>query len=217
MYGEKLGAKPTKGTISAPSKIAFEPGVLEKYQELYARLCSGDTKLNIPGEPEKNDADNYYPPRFREAGILSVAMLTDNTISKDGFLWIKQANQHHGISSPQALKLRLEMYGDNSIDLLVISGHCAFANTCGVGSSGGVINKDMKADVLETIRRKVKLNGIVVLAACETGEKADQKAFATALQRKLSAAKGLCRGLLTTYHEWGLGGWAEGGYNTVSP
>ena len=197
------------------SSLIIPDSVLARYQRVYL-LWQWLIERRPWGLPQC--ATQNYPPRWLERGILKVALLTDKTSGSDGFLWINANNQHKGIKGFVGLKGALNGYTNGSIDLLVISGHGSAGETCGAAASVNAITEGMPADVAAFISSKLSPTAVVVIAACESGMYPEQvQAFANALQRPVSAAKGTCRGLRDDYYEWAMGGYAENGYVTKPP
>jgi hypothetical protein len=207
-------AKRHKVTVTKPTTVTIPPDVLAQYEETYTIWW---TRYNYP--PHRTfpltPCGSNYPPGWLKKDTVKVAIITDVTDPRDGFLWIKEENQHRGVSGYEALKEALRDYTDGSIDLLVLSGH---GSMCGVAGSVNSFNQNMPADIAAFIRSKLSSSGTVVIAGCDSGNNARWvQLFADKLRCPVSAAKDDCRGLRTEYFDWAMGGYAEGGYSTKKP
>jgi hypothetical protein len=68
------------------------------------------------------------------------------------------------------------------------------------------------------IQQKVKPNGVVVFASCESGNTPKRvQEFANKLQRTVSASADTCAALRDYYMDFGLGGFSFDGYVTKHP
>ena len=154
-----------------------------------------------------------------------VGIISDFTCANDTYNWIAAADTHTGVSSYRAFANILSTYADNSIDMLVISGH-GDSGRCtvraGANGSGHLIdfNSDpttggMPAYLVTLIKAKVKANGSVVLAACNSGvHKGQMHDLAVLLNRTVVGGMGTCRmNDPATPH----GGYTDDGWVVASP
>jgi hypothetical protein len=126
-----------------------------------------------PGEPGKI---LYYPPQAYKPGN-KVAIISDDTCPNDRFCWVPKVQHHPDVGSYAALAAALNQYDDNSIDVLIFSGHRGGQCSCRTRdlnvSLGGA---NMPEWIYALIRRKLrKPGGEVIVASCYAGGSAENK------------------------------------------
>jgi RHS repeat-associated protein len=128
----------------------------------------GKPGVGMP-DPDKPGANLYYPPQAYNGG-KKVAIITDDTCANDRFCWVPKDQHHPGVGSWADLEAVLNQLDDNSVDVLIISGHSGGGCTCRTSSGENLGGAGMPASLYALIRRKLKEpNGELIIASCFAG------------------------------------------------
>jgi hypothetical protein len=166
---------------------------------------------------EGEEARSHYPPDAFRTGLKIVAIISDNTNGTypDTYKWASPVTLEKDVSTPAKFIERLDKYGNNSIDVLIVSGHHALPEgdsvRCGVASNTEIlINQSFAPDspLFKKIREKVKSDGRIIIAACcaASAYNRDQQTLANKLQRTVYATRTTCR---CDRPEYPFGGYAD--------
>jgi hypothetical protein len=178
--------------------------------------------------PEIAGAEGY-PPGFLKKKLQAAVIFTNDTTTTDGHYWARSILPP--IASIEDLEKGLKTIPDNSLDMLILSGHMPNSPSqhCGVRCK----DDNRKFNIDETtlpeatarlIRSKLRSDGILVIAACRAGGNPDSvRAFARKVKRAVAAPKGICAGVKDftgadidgTF--WWYGGYNSKGYEIQEP